>query len=41
VLVKVTPLDEMSFSRIDLTLDYEANGSTYHITRKGVLSNVA
>ena len=29
----------MDFSRVDLTIDHEVNGSTYHVTRKGVLSN--
>ena len=39
VMVEITALTD--FSRIDLTIDHEANGSTYHVTRKGVLSHVA
>lgn len=39
VALRITPCDGMTFSRVDLTIDYEANGSTYQVTRKGVLSN--
>ena len=38
--LKITPCDT-AFYRIDLTIEHEANGSTYHVTRKGVLSYAA
>lgn len=39
VILEITPFAD--FSRIDLTIKHEANGSSYHVTRKGVLSYVA
>lgn len=39
MLLQITPVED--FYRIDLTIEHEANGSTYHITRKGVLSYAA
>ena len=37
VTLKITTSNGLS--RVDLTIDHEVNGSTYHVTRKGVLSN--
>ena len=37
VTLKITTCEGLS--RVDLAIDHEVNGSTYHVTRKGVLSD--
>ncbi len=40
-VVKLTLTPCTDFYRVDIVIDHEANGSTYHVTRKGVLSYAA